>query len=88
MSAAHTERPATLTTYTDGPYVLRGCFQLLDEQGRPMPVRRRAIALCRCGRSKVKPFCDGSHKLVGFRAPGGCASTSTSRGEPGSTTVP
>lgn len=83
MSTAEAERPATLTTYADGPYVLRGSFQLLDERGRPMPVRRRVIALCRCGRSTVKPFCDGSHKLIGFRAPGGCAPASTSRGEPG-----
>jgi CDGSH-type Zn-finger protein len=87
MSAVHTERPATVTTYGDGPYVLRGCFQLLDEQGRPIPVRRRVIALCRCGRSKVKPFCDGSHKLSGFRASGDCAPASTSRGVPGSPSV-
>jgi CDGSH-type Zn-finger protein len=86
MSAADTQRPATVTTYADGPYLLRGCFQLLDEQGRPMPVRRRVIALCRCGRSKVKPFCDGSHKVTGFRASGLGAPSSTSRAamQPGS----
>jgi CDGSH-type Zn-finger protein len=88
MSAGPRPGPATLTTYADGPYVLQGCFQLLDEQGRPMPVRRRVIALCRCGRSGVKPFCDGSHKVTGFRASGVGSSTSTSRAEPGPGSVP
>jgi len=81
MTACDPERPATVTTYSDGPYVLRGSFVLLDEEGRTMPVRRRVIALCRCGRSRVKPFCDGSHKVTGFRAPGGPASASTSLGD-------
>jgi CDGSH-type Zn-finger protein len=82
MSDARSPRPATLTTYADGPYVLRGSFQLLDEQGHPVPVRRRAIALCRCGRSRIKPFCDGSHKVTGFRAPGAWAAASTNRADP------
>jgi CDGSH-type Zn-finger protein len=39
---------------------------------------RRTVALCRCGRSAIKPFCDGTHKVVRFRAPstpaeGSCA---------------
>jgi CDGSH-type Zn-finger protein len=88
MSATPDPRPATVTTHANGPYLLRGCFQLLDEQGRAMPVRRRVIALCRCGRSRVKPFCDGSHKLTGFRASGQASPASTSRAEPGSGFVP
>ncbi|HET8927959.1 MAG TPA: CDGSH iron-sulfur domain-containing protein [Microbacterium sp.] len=31
------------------------------------PQRRRTIALCRCGLSSIKPFCDGTHKVTGFR---------------------
>jgi CDGSH-type Zn-finger protein len=40
-----------------------------DQDGNPIEVSRRTIALCRCGRSRMRPFCDGTHRLVGFRAP-------------------
>ncbi|OZB76819.1 MAG: hypothetical protein B7X41_21550 [Microbacterium sp. 14-71-5] len=36
--------------------------------GTPIPRRRRTVALCRCGLSAIKPFCDGTHKAAGFRA--------------------
>jgi CDGSH-type Zn-finger protein len=55
--------------YPDGPYLLRGDFKLLDEAGREIDPGRATIALCRCGRSRMKPFCDGTHKRVGFRTP-------------------
>ncbi|MEZ5099800.1 MAG: CDGSH iron-sulfur domain-containing protein [Thermoleophilia bacterium] len=35
------------------------------------PQEQAKIALCRCGQSANKPFCDGTHKRVGFEAPGG-----------------
>jgi len=38
-------------------------FQLLDEDGDPVPAPRRTIALCRCGRTGIPPFCDGTHTL-------------------------
>ena len=53
--------------YSDGPYVVRGDFTLLDEDGEEIELHRASIALCRCGRSRMKPFCDGTHKLVGRR---------------------
>ncbi len=53
--------------YPEGPYVLRGDFALVDEQGEPVELHRRTIALCRCGKSRIKPFCDGAHKAVGRR---------------------
>ena len=62
---------ATITPYRDGPYLLRGDFQLTDQDGEPIETRRRTVALCRCGKSQIRPFCDGTHKLIGFRAPGG-----------------
>lgn len=51
----------------DGPLLVRGEFELLDPAGRPVDrPRRRTVALCRCGATGVPPFCDGSHKVVGF----------------------
>ena len=63
--------PAELTPYPDGPYLLRGEFTLSDPDGNEIDPRRRTVALCRCGASRRKPFCDGTHKLIGFRAPAG-----------------
>ena len=59
---------ATITPYEDGPLLIRGPFKLLDQDGKEIEVTRRTIALCRCGKSKSKPFCDGTHKLNGFKA--------------------
>jgi CDGSH-type Zn-finger protein len=54
---------ASVTVYPDGPLVLRGDFELRDADGEPIDTAR-TIALCRCGRSAVKPLCDGSHKIA------------------------
>jgi CDGSH-type Zn-finger protein len=59
---------ATITPYRDGPLLIRGPVRLQDTQGREIEVGRETIALCRCGKSRIKPFCDGTHKLSGFRA--------------------
>jgi CDGSH-type Zn-finger protein len=61
----------TITPYRDGPLVIRGPFKLQDQDGREIDVRRETVALCRCGKSRLRPFCDGSHKLVRFSAPSG-----------------
>jgi CDGSH-type Zn-finger protein len=63
--------PATITPYPDGPYLVRGDFAVTDQDGNELPLERRTIALCRCGKSRMRPFCDGTHKLIGFRAPSG-----------------
>jgi CDGSH-type Zn-finger protein len=62
---------AVVTVYQDGPLILRGQFALAAQDGQPIPAGRRTVALCRCGRSAIKPFCDGSHARTGFHAPGG-----------------
>jgi CDGSH-type Zn-finger protein len=61
-------RGVTITPYRDGPLVVRGDFRLVDTEGREIDPGRRTVALCRCGKSGIKPFCDGTHKLVGFRS--------------------
>lgn len=62
-----TDEPATITAYPDGPLLMRGEVVLQTADGRPIPQRRRTVALCRCGLSTIKPFCDGTHKPAGFR---------------------
>lgn len=64
---------ARVVPYRDGPYLARGEFELLDQDGNVIETRRGTIALCRCGASRTKPFCDGTHKAIGFQAPS-CAS--------------
>ena len=60
---------ATITPYRDGPLLVRGPFRLLDQDGNEIEVDRGTVALCRCGKSRLRPFCDGSHKIVRFQAP-------------------
>jgi CDGSH-type Zn-finger protein len=61
-----------ITSYRDGPLLVRGPFRLEDQDGHPIESPGGGtIALCRCGKSRMRPFCDGSHKTVRFRAPSG-----------------
>jgi len=60
-----------ITPYRDGPLLLRGAFTLVDPQGGRIGRGRTTVALCRCGKSRTRPFCDGTHKLTGFSAPAG-----------------
>ncbi len=57
---------AHITLCTDGPLLLRGDFDITDARGNKVDARRGTVALCRCGGSAIKPFCDGTHKLNGF----------------------
>ena len=66
--AVDADDPVTITPYPNGPYLVRGPLVLRDRAGNEIETRRRTVALCRCGRSQIKPFCDGTHKLMGFRA--------------------
>lgn len=59
----------TITPYRDGPLIIRGGFRLVDQDGNEIESGRDTVALCRCGKSRIRPFCDGSHQLVRFRAP-------------------
>ncbi len=53
----------------NGPLEARGPLEITSGTGRRLHRGMRAF-LCRCGQSKNKPFCDGSHKAAGFAAPG------------------
>jgi CDGSH iron-sulfur domain-containing protein 3 len=53
----------------DGPYKITGPVRLVDADGTAFDVPAdRPLALCRCGRSATKPFCDKSHRVHGFDA--------------------
>ncbi|RZS80003.1 CDGSH-type Zn-finger protein [Motilibacter rhizosphaerae] len=61
----------TITPYRDGPLILRGSFRIEDQDGNEIDPGRETVALCRCGKSGLKPFCDGAHRRAGFRAASG-----------------
>ena len=63
------DEEVVITPYRDGPLLVRGPFKLTDQDGNVIEVGRKTIALCRCGKSRTRPFCDGTHQLVRFRAP-------------------
>ena len=63
--------PVTIKVRKDGPYLIDGEFTLTDHEGKPIPIPPLApgklVALCRCGGSTKKPFCDGTHSRIGFK---------------------
>ncbi|MEV4625541.1 CDGSH iron-sulfur domain-containing protein [Micromonospora sp. NPDC049523] len=63
-----TDSAASVTVYENGPLLVRGEFLLRTALGETVDPGRDTIALCRCGKSSLKPFCDGTHKAIGFRA--------------------
>jgi CDGSH-type Zn-finger protein len=53
----------------NGPYLVEGDVELIDPHGNKVDTTGRPkIALCRCGGSVQKPFCDGTHSKIGFQA--------------------
>jgi CDGSH-type Zn-finger protein len=58
-----------ITTYRDGPLLVRGPFRLVDQDGNEIETGRETVALCRCGKSRMRPFCDGTHNLIRFKCP-------------------
>jgi CDGSH-type Zn-finger protein len=59
--------PLDLAPQTDGPLQVRGNLEIISGTGR-MVARVTAARLCRCGGSANKPFCDGTHARIGFKA--------------------
>jgi CDGSH-type Zn-finger protein len=76
MLAANTHRQrrnimadVTIRVLKSGPYEVSGGAKLFDHQGKEyQEAQFPPIYLCRCGQSKNKPFCDGSHTDVRFNA--------------------
>ncbi len=52
----------------NGPYEVRGDPRLTDKKGRVYIGQKDPLYLCRCGQSKNKPYCDGTHATVAFQA--------------------
>jgi CDGSH-type Zn-finger protein len=59
-----------IRTRDNGPFVVEGPIRLVDAEGNEFTImsEKPAIALCRCGGSKNRPFCDGSHRSNGFQS--------------------
>ncbi len=55
-----------ITVRDDGSYRVSGPVRLVDAEGNTFEVGE-TFSLCRCGASKNKPFCDGTHKEIGFK---------------------
>ena len=64
------EDEVVIKTRENGPYKITGPVRVIDADGREfeLPDDGRPLALCRCGGSSTKPFCDGTHRRNGFEA--------------------
>lgn len=58
----------TIRPSKNGPYIVEGAVDLFDVEGNKINVDKPRLALCRCGASSNKPFCDGTHSAIGFQA--------------------
>ncbi len=58
----------TVTPLTNGPNLAKGTLEVRSADGSTSSYHEGQAALCRCGASSKKPFCDGTHKRIGFRA--------------------
>jgi CDGSH-type Zn-finger protein len=59
---------ASIKVRQNGPYLIEGeDVALVDWNGNSYQIARRPVALCRCGGSANKPFCDGTHSKIGFQ---------------------
>lgn len=61
--------PVEIKVRDNGSYKVTGPVRLVDAEGVEIPFdRERPLALCRCGHSRTKPFCDATHKTSGFES--------------------
>jgi CDGSH-type Zn-finger protein len=62
------EKTTTIKASENGPYLVTGNVIITDTDGNQYHTDRATVALCRCGGSLNKPFCDGTHSKTGFQA--------------------
>lgn len=63
------EPSVTIRALANGPYVLEGPVRIVDQDGNESRTEgRKPISPCRSGGSLTKPFCDGTHTRIGFKA--------------------
>jgi CDGSH-type Zn-finger protein len=65
MASSESSPLPTITSKPNGPYLVKGLATFMNSRGEAIATQE-TMALCRCGESKNKPFCDGSHAKVGF----------------------
>lgn len=61
------DRPSLVTVSKNGPYLVTGGIEIVGHAKRAEQVSEEHCTLCRCGSSKNKPFCDGTHWSIGFK---------------------
>jgi CDGSH iron-sulfur domain-containing protein 3 len=62
------DEKTTVKVIDNGPLYIEGAFTIVTASGKELPVEGNKVALCRCGASVKKPFCDGAHRQIGFAA--------------------
>ena len=58
----------TINVRDNGCYRVEGVARVVDAEGNVFAVEGESFALCRCGHSAKKPFCDGTHREIGFES--------------------
>lgn len=58
---------ANIKVNDNGPYIVTGTFEVVDAEGNVFETKK-AVSLCRCGQSSMKPLCDGTHRKVDFES--------------------
>ena len=69
-----TTEEVSVVVCPDGPLLVRGPARIMTADGHEVRRNRRTVALCRCGKTGLAPWCDGTHKVINFRDPAGPAS--------------
>ena len=59
--------PVKIQVMTDGPLVVQGSFVVYNGEGTPLRTMTMT-SFCRCGATQKIPYCDGSHRKIGFRS--------------------